>query len=352
MLRDFSLTKTEFLIGIFSFLFIAVFVFTFRHMRLSDDNAISTSREINLKIDAPTDLDGLVNYLKEAEVEFNEQELFWSARLLGWRSFKKGNYKLDGNLTYQSFLRKLALGNQDAVPVVILPGITQERFSMSVARAIAVDSAAMNMVFYDEAFLDEVGLSKEDLLGRMLPETYSMYWTSTPREVVRRILREFEDKVVEPYADSAEAQGKTIHDILTMASIVEWEAKLENEKPVIAGLYWNRIKRRMRLEADPTVNFALGERRRLLFEDYRHEHPYNTYLKYGLPPGPITNPSLSTIKATLNPQNHDYLYMVANPEGGHTFSRTFEQHQRASEVWRKWLREQYRIARQREAQGE
>lgn len=351
LLRDFSLTKTEFLIGVVSFLIIAAFSFSSRQMRLSDDDSISTSQPVELQLSESEDLDALIALMKQKDISFQPEELKWAAQLLGWRKFKEGNYLLDGGLSYQSFLRKLALGSQDPVNVVILPGITQERFSASVARSLAVDSAEINMVFYDESFLDEVGLSKEELFGRMLPETYSMYWTSTPKEVIRRILREFEKNVVEPYADSAAAQGKTIHDILTMASIVEWEAKLENEKPVIAGLYWNRIDKRMRLEADPTVNFALGERRRLLFEDYKFEHPYNTYLKYGLPPGPITNPSLSTITASMKPEQHNYLYMVANPEGGHTFSRTFEEHQRASDVWRKWLREQYRIARQREAQG-
>ena len=185
----------------------------------------------------------------------------------------------------------------------------------------------------------------------MFPETYRVYWTSTPKEIIRRVLSEFNESVTEPFTEEANEKGYTISEILTMASIVEWEAKIEEEKPVIAGLYWNRIDRRMRLEADPTVNFALGERRRLLFEDYKYQHPFNTYLNRGLPPAPITNPSLSTIIATLRPADHDYLYMVANPEGGHEFSRTFAEHQEASERWRKWLREQYRIKRQQEREA-
>ena len=145
--------------------------------------------------------------------------------------------------------------------------------------------------------------------------------------------------------------GYSIDEVIAMASIVEWEANIEDEKPIVAGLYWNRLKERMYLQADPTIIFAVGERRRLLLEDYKVDHPFNTYTKYGLPPGPVTNPSFQTIKATLYPEEHNYLYMVASPEGGHLFNRTYEEHLVDAEKWRKWLRQQYRIKRQREKEG-
>jgi UPF0755 protein len=183
----------------------------------------------------------------------------------------------------------------------------------------------------------------------MLPDTYLTYWTRSPKEIVNQILREFDKRVIDQHEGRFQELDYTPDEIVTLASIVEWEAKISEEKPVISGLYWNRLNRGMLLQADPTVNYALGERRRLLFEDYEFDHPFNTYVNKGLPPGPITNPSLSTIEATLYPQDHDYLYMVANPEGGHVFTKTFREHQRESEKWRIWLREQYRIKRQQEA---
>lgn len=348
LFRDLSLTKTEFLIGVFSFLLFAASVFGSRQLRISADDALYVATPFELKLAEDVDLNGLIHQLKLHQVDFHEAELRWVTRLLGWRNFKRGNYLLDGEYSYEVLLEKLAKGIQTPVSVVVLPGITPQLFSRNVAAVLAVDSSEIHQVLQDSAFLAETGLSKENLFGRMLPETYLMYWTTSPKNVVRRILREFDNKVVEPYAEIAEAQGKSINDILTLASIVEWEAKLEEEKPVIAGLYWNRLNRGMRLEADPTVNFALSERRRLLFEDYKIDHPFNTYKHKGLPPGPITNPDLNSIKAALYPEEHNYLYMVANPEGGHVFSRTFTEHQKASEEWRRWLREQYRIARQRE----
>ena len=145
------------------------------------------------------------------------------------------------------------------------------------------------------------------------------------------------------YADQISQSRYSLSEIVTLASIVEMEAKVADEKPRIAGLYLNRLSRNMLLQADPTVIYAVGERRRLLFKDYRVDHPYNTYLYAGLPPGPITNPDESSIRAVLQPEEHDYFYMVASPNGSHRFSRTFEEHRQASEEWRRWIQEQYRI---------
>ncbi len=351
LFRNFSITKNDFITATLTMFVVMLLVFSTRQLRLSKNDAIRFPETTSLQVHETIGVEELVSLLQDHKAHFNESDFRWATRLLGWRQFKVGNYEFDGDYPYEVFLSKLALGIQDPVEIVILPGIDQERFSASVASRLKLESQSLDAVFGDSVFLAEIGISSEELLGRMLPETYRVYWTSTPKEIIRRVLNEFNNKVIEPFTEEATEQGYTISEILTMASIVEWEAKLEEEKPIIAGLYWNRINRGMRLEADPTVNFALGERRRLLFEDYKFQHPFNTYLNRGLPPAPITNPSLTTIMATLRPVEHDYLYMVANPEGGHEFSRTFAEHQEASERWRKWLREQYRIKRQQEREA-
>jgi len=186
----------------------------------------------------------------------------------------------------------------------------------------------------------------------MLPDSYDMYWTTSAKNAVERLLGEFEQRVAIGLSEEIDEHELTLDEVLTLASIVEWEARDNAEKPKISGLYQNRLQRGMRLQADPTVLYALGERRRLLFADYQFEHPYNTYLNRGLPPGPITNPDLTSIRAVLFPEEHDYLYMVATPEGTHQFSRTFQEHRQASEEWRRWIREQYRIKREREQESE
>jgi len=145
--------------------------------------------------------------------------------------------------------------------------------------------------------------------------------------------------------------------VTTLASIVEWEAQQADERPTIAGVYLNRLLGRtsagtMRLQADPTVQYALmqtdgGPMRRLFTRDYNTPHPYNTYLIEGLPPGPINNPSDGSIDAVLDAEEHDFLYFVANVTGGHTFSRSLGEHMSAAREWSAFISEQTRIAAQR-----
>ncbi len=322
-----------------------------RNYRIAQSSAIITIDDTSLYLDEDVRLEGLIEKLNSLNIEFDESEFRWVSPLLGWRSFKKGHYHLDGEYSYDNFLTKLAFGSQDPVSITVLPGITAERFARNLAYQMNFDSTDVMEVLTDSVFAEEQDLKQEYLIGRMLPETYDIYWTSTPRATIERILNEFESRVIDKYSDRFDSLDYSVDDVITMASIVEWEANIEDEKPIVAGLYWNRLERRMYLQADPTISFAVGERRRLLLEDYKVDHPYNTYMKYGLPPGPVTNPSLKTIEATLYPQEHNYLYMVANPEGGHLFNRTYEEHLVDAEKWRKWLRQQYRIKRQREQEG-
>ena len=346
----FSVTKKEALIGAILVTVFFGLVFLSRYSRLESSKAISFDNGIHIYLESNTGLDGLIDHLKKEDANFDEDAFRWASRLLGWRSFQQGHYYLEGDYPYESLFSKFALGIQDAVNVTILPGITAERFSKNLSNSLSIDSATVMEQLNDSTFLKKLKLTKEQLFGRMLPDTYSMYWTISPENVIKKILDEFEERVTKPYGERAKELGYSIDEIVAMASIVEWEATKDEEKPIISGLYWNRINKRMYLQADPTVNFALGERRRLLFKDYSYDHPFNTYVNLGLPPGAITNPSLITIEATLYPEQHNYIYMVANPEGGHVFTRTFKEHQIESEKWRKWLQRQYRIKRQREAE--
>ncbi|MGN8226459.1 endolytic transglycosylase MltG [Gracilimonas sp. BCB1] len=348
--RQFAVTKPEFITTILLFVLIVVMVLSSRLIRLTSGSSLVFEEQTEILLPMNSGLSGLQQYLENEGIRFDKSEIEWAARILGWRNMQRGRYVFEGEYSYNGFLSKMARGIQDPVSVVILPGITTDRLAQTTAENLHFDADSLTSLMNDSTFLAEKGLTKEELFGRMLPETYLIYWTSSPKEFLNKVLREFDNAITQEYREQAEEIDMTINEAITLASIVEWEAKNQDEKPIISGLYWNRLNRGMRLQADPTVNFALGERRRLLFEDYQIDHPYNTYMNSGLPPGPITNPSLSTIEATLYPEDHDYLYMVANPEGGHIFTRTFSEHQAESEKWRRWLREQYRIKRQREAE--
>jgi|AntRauTorcE11897_2_1112592.scaffolds.fasta_scaffold00314_12 UPF0755 protein len=347
-----SLKKTELVTTLLIFAVIVTAVLSSRLLRLTSGSAVHFDQEIELTFSEASRLDSLYNLLEEKGVEIQRDELYWAANILGWRSYQRGRYVFEGSYSYNDFLSRMTKGIQDPTSIVILPGSTIPRFSESVSGKLYFDQEEIKAIFTDSTYLKEKGLTTEQLFGRMSPDTYLTYWTTTPKGFINKVLREFEGSISEDHLSRAEELGYSLDEIVALASIVEWEAKLSEEKARISGLYWNRLNRGMRLQADPTVNFALGERRRLLFEDYQIDHPFNTYLNRGLPPGPITNPSLSTIEATLYPEDHDYLYMVANPDGGHVFTKTFREHQVESEKWRIWLREQYRIKRQLEAEQE
>lgn len=341
------------LLRITVFLLVFLLVFLARNHRLNDPQAFMSDEGVTLYLEERTGLDELIAILESEGVLFDEESLRWASGLLGWRNFNPGRYELGERHTYQELLSKLALGLQDHVSVTIPPGISEARFSALLGRELIADSAGFASLFNENSPLAaEMEISPEGLFGRMLPDTYNIYWTTEPERVLRRILRDFNQRVVERFADEIETHSLDLDELITLASIVEWEATRQEEKPVIAGLYLNRLHRNMRLQADPTVIYAIGEHRRLLFRDYEIDHPYNTYRINGLPPGPITNPDFHSLEAAIRPGEHNYLYMVANPEGGHVFSRTFEEHRRASAEWRRWIEEQYRIRRELETAGE
>ncbi|SMO34659.1 endolytic transglycosylase MltG [Gracilimonas mengyeensis] len=348
--RQIGLTKSELITTILCFVVIFFLVFSIRLVRLTSGDSLVFEEETEIILEEATSLSALQEQLRSIGVQYQPEEMQWAANLLGWRRFQRGRYEFDGAYSYNGFLSKMARGIQDPVSVVVLPGITPERLAERLGNSLDFSADSLKAVFSDSLFLAEKSLTREELFGRMLPETYLIYWTSQPVAVIEKILRQFDQSFTEEMKERAAGLELSIDEVVTLASIIEWEAKNQAEMSTISGLYWNRLNRGMLLQADPTVNFALGERRRLLYEDYQIDHPYNTYKIKGLPPGPITNPSLAAIEAALNPEEHNYLYMVANPEGGHVFTRTYQEHLEESEKWRRWLREQYRIKRQREAE--
>ncbi len=345
-------SRRELLSGILLLVFTVAIVGGYRLSRLTNAKAIYSEKPVSIYLDDRTSLDSLGSILADSGVVDNREELVWAGSVLGWNHFSEGHYQIEGGYSYDVLLSRMARGIQDPVQVTILPGISRDRLVTNLSRQLRFDSLAIARALSDSALLAEWNTSERTLMGKMLPDTYSMYWTVPPENLLRRIFTEFNRVIRDEFRERIREVEFSLDEILTLASIVEWEAAREDEKKRISGLYWNRMRRGMRLQADATVNYALGERRRLLYEDYNYEHPYNTYLREGLPPGPITNPSRSSIEAALYPEDHDYLYMVASPDGYHVFSETFEEHKRVSAKWREWLEEQYRLRQEQEASFE
>jgi UPF0755 protein len=344
-----AFSKKETFILLILFVLTAIIVSGSRNYRLYKPDAISPTTKTEIEIHDRLGLSELATKLDSLQVSFEPEEFNWAARIHGWRTFRPGFYILDEAESYPDFLSRLARGIQDPAQVTILPGTDPGRLARQLGQSLMADSLDFrNLLTDSSAVATELQLTGEELFSRMLPNTYQVYWTSSAEDVIRKIVDEFDAGIAEKYRTEIQNSDYSLQEVLTLASIVELEAKVRDEKPRIAGLYLNRLQRGMPLQADPTVLYALGERRRLLFEDYQYEHPYNTYLFRGLPPGPITNPDESSIRAVLFPEDHSYYYMVATPDGTHRFSRTFEEHRRASDEWRRWIREQYRIRDQQE----
>jgi UPF0755 protein len=179
----------------------------------------------------------------------------------------------------------------------------------------------------DTAFLRSLGIP--DLEGYLFPETYLVPWGTPPEQVVKEMVAMFRAKTDSLWSSSL-PRGMTKEDVLKLASIIQAEIKLDSELPKVASVYHNRLRLRMRLDADPTVIYGLGGLGRPLDRsDLKIPTPYNTYLRYGLPPTPINSPGLAAFRAALHPDTSAYLYFVADGSGGHRFSRTNDEHNAA-----------------------
>ena len=177
--------------------------------------------------------------------------------------------------------------------------------------------------------LKRYGLEDKTMEGYLFPNTYKFAKGITAEQAVEIMLNEFKQRWTETFDKEARKLGLTRHKIVTLASVIEKEARVKSEHPRIASVFHNRLKQKWRLQADPTVLYALGNPKRLLTRaDLKVDSPYNTYIHRGLPPGPIANPGIDSIIAALRPEKTDYFYFVAIGEGKHYFSKTLSEHNR------------------------
>jgi UPF0755 protein len=241
-----------------------------------------------------------------------------------------GRYVVKDGMSNNELVNLLRSGRQTALNVTFTNVRWHEELAGQMAARLEPDSVQFLEAFKDEAFLSTLGVEPHTLLGMILPNTYQMYWTTTPEEFVVRMHREFERFWNEERMQKAYELRLSPIQIATLASIVDEETIRGDEKARVAGLYINRLNIGMRLQADPTIKFTIGDFTvsRILNRDLEVDSPYNTYKYAGLPPGPIRMPSISGIEAVLNYEEHDYLYMCARDDfsGYHAFAKTLRQH--------------------------
>jgi len=289
----------------------------------------------------------IADLLHENNVVESRFKFFIAGRILGWEeNIQSGMFEIPPGKTNYELLKDLRYGRLRKVfDITIFEGFDTRRIANVLQYRMGLDSTKVVELANDSTFAAEFGMQHGSLKGYLLPDRYRFFGDYTERDVLSKIVNEFWNFYNDSLQRRTEELGLTIHDVIIMASIVEGETSIDDEKPIVAGLYYNRIRRRIPLQADATVQYALVDEapRRLLYNDYRVQSPYNTYLYRGLPPGPINNPGRNAILASLYPAEHSYLYMVTDGTGGHIFSETYNQHLRAVRQFRQFRTEQERL---------
>lgn len=247
--------------------------------------------------------------------------------------FKPGRYVFTPDKTNKELVRMLRMGWETPMMLTLSGNIRSlEKLSGILGKRLAADSTSFMEHFSNEQVWAGNGFGKQTFMAMFLPNTYEVYWTITPEKFVERMKKEYDRFWSDERLAKAAKAGLTPEEVSILASIVCEETNFAPEMPRVAGVYMNRLKRGMKLDADPTVKFALNDPgiKRILFRHLKVDSPYNTYLYAGLPPGPITIPSIKGIDAVLNYENHNYLYFCANAsmDGTHKFARNLVEHNR------------------------
>ena len=255
---------------------------------------------------------------------------------------KAGRYRISPSWSNLSLIRHLRSGRQEPVNLVLTHGWLLEDVAAKASQFIEADSADLMQLFLDEAYIKRSGYTTETLMSLFIPNTYEFYWNTDEEAFFERMVNEHHrfwhtnDRL-----SKAQKLGLTSNEVYTLASIVEREISKNAEKRRVAGLYLNRIRIGMKLDADPTAKFATRDFKatRILYKHTRFESPYNTYLHRGLPPGPISMASITSIDAVLDSENHNFYYMCVDPDnpGYHLFAESLTEHNRNARRYHRWL---------------
>ena len=271
--------------------------------------------------------------LRAQELIFHPRIFDAYVRLKGQgRQLKAGRYEIPRGASYTYLLEVLRTGAVATTPLTIPEGLRVPQVAERLAEYVGDSTATVLAYLTNPKRVGELGVPGPTLEGYLFPETYRFADGVGLPVIVQAIGGRYRDFWgIEERAQAA-VLGLDEREIVTLASIVEKEVRWDDERSVVAGVYWNRLQRDMLLQADSTVQYALGEpRARLLYRDIDSvaDHPYNTYTQQGLPPGPIASPGAASLHAALRPADHEYIFFVARNDGSHEFTRTLREHNNA-----------------------
>lgn len=298
-------------------------------------------RSVEVEIPMGSTPYAIAQLLADKELIRHPQVFYYYTRFKGISgNFKAGKYTLDASWPMDKIAQALTRGGPGASITITIPeGFDLEQIADKIAGTNLISreeflQAAANEDF-DYGFLAGVPKGEKRLEGFLFPDTYQVNINATAADIINMMLKRFDEIYTDDYRQRAKELGLSTLEVVTMASIVEKEAKLDEERKIIAAVFYNRLREKWRLESCATVQYLLDEPREvLLYKDLEIDSPYNTYKYFGLPPGPIASPGKASLEAALYPADVDYMFFRAKPDGSHIFSRTLEEHNKAGAMVR------------------
>jgi len=295
------------------------------------------NKEIKITINHGESLSVISKKLQKNGVITNENIFEVATKIRGLdTSIPVGTFLMQNVKVNHDIINHLVFGNPERKKVTLLEGWNIKQTSNHLSKEMGFDYNTIVEIINNTSFINSLGIKSQSLEGYLFPDTYYFFEGENVNSVIKRLVKEYKYFWTDSNITKASSISLTQHQILTLASIIEGEAIYDSERPIISAVYHNRLKRGMKLQADPTVQYIIKDGpRRLLIKDLRIKSPYNTYLYEGLPPGPINSPGFKSLSAALYPDKNDYLYFVAKGDGYHTFSKNEKEHERAKRAFQR-----------------
>tara|TARA_B100000965_G_scaffold279075_1_gene236909 strand:- start:1903 stop:2904 length:1002 start_codon:yes stop_codon:yes gene_type:complete len=290
--------------------------------------------EKGMSLNAVTDL------LHDKDIIHNKSFFKYRVYFLGLSNkIPFGTFLVEGKVSNRDIINTIFEEGPIRIKLTIPEGSSSNQIFLK-ANMLLDRSDDYSLLFNNQSFIEEFGIQASSLEGYLFPDTYYFFKETNSREVLDIMISEFWKNFNKKLIERTNELGFTVHEVVTLASIIEGEALLDEERVIISSVYHNRLNKRMKLQADPTIQYIIpGNPKALSNRDLKRVSPYNTYLNYGLPPGPINNPGLESIKAALYPADTDYLYFVAQGDGSHAFTTNQKDHLKAKALYKKYKRE-------------
>jgi len=347
-MRDFIVRNKRLILPILLGLFIVLFV-GYRRVAIAflPNFSVANGEKVYVYVYPNTTVDSLSVQLEQLQVVRNASGFVRYMKTKDYdQRLKPGKYRIEDGMTNRTLGQHLIFGMQEAVQLKFNNIRLKEQLAARLAQQLMVDSTQFIQLMNNAEFLKRYDMTPETVIAMFIPNTYEVYWDVTAEKLFDRMSQEYKRFWTEERLAKAQAANLTPVEVSTLASIVDEETNVAKDKPVIAGLYLNRMRKGMPLQACPTVKFALGDfaLTHVLTEHTRVNSPYNTYKNRGLPPGPIRMASIAGIDAVLNYTKSNYIYMCAKEtlNGEHNFATTLAEHnqntQRYYRAYRQWER--------------